>query len=125
MAGWCESPSGANPLRVAIQQRVEDVTNEIQQQLTSLELVEKAHAKHLDQLRQQRETFAKEDSREASHAGRPLWKLCDFRETFDPNERGGFEGALQASGLLDAWVTPSGEFLKMRDGKAVLVAATS
>ncbi len=40
--------------------------------------------------------------------GAPLWQLIDFREHVDARQRAGLEAALEASGLLDAWVTPDG-----------------
>ncbi|MEA2369786.1 MAG: hypothetical protein QOH12_180 [Solirubrobacteraceae bacterium] len=44
----------------------------------------------------------------AVRAGAPLWRLVDFQAGVAANERAGLEGALEASGLLDAWITPSG-----------------
>ncbi len=43
--------------------------------------------------------------------GAPLWSLCDFREHVAEDTRAGIEAALEASGLLDAWVTPDGSVL--------------
>ena len=43
-----------------------------------------------------------------SAAGAPLWRLVDFRPGLSDDERAGLEAALEASGLLDAWVSPSG-----------------
>jgi uncharacterized protein (TIGR02680 family) len=40
--------------------------------------------------------------------GAPLWQLVDFEESVSPERRAGLEAALEASGLLDAWVTPTG-----------------
>lgn len=40
--------------------------------------------------------------------GAPLWQLIDFREHVAAKQRAGLEAALEASGLLDAWVTPDG-----------------
>jgi uncharacterized protein (TIGR02680 family) len=42
-------------------------------------------------------------------AGAPLWRLVDFEDRLPSDERTGIEAALEASGALDAWVTPSGE----------------
>ena len=42
-------------------------------------------------------------------AGAPLWQLVDFRHDVKPGERAGLEAALEASGLLDAWITPAGQ----------------
>jgi uncharacterized protein (TIGR02680 family) len=40
--------------------------------------------------------------------GAPLWRLVDFREEFPDGQRAALEAALEAAGLLDAWVLPSG-----------------
>jgi uncharacterized protein (TIGR02680 family) len=41
-------------------------------------------------------------------AGAPFWRLIDFAASTPPQQRGPIEAALQAAGLLDAWVGPSG-----------------
>lgn len=41
-------------------------------------------------------------------AGAALWQLVDFAGHLDDDERAGLEGALEASGLLDAWLTADG-----------------
>lgn len=41
--------------------------------------------------------------------GAPLWQLVDWRPGLDEATQAGVEAALEASGLLDAWVLPSGE----------------
>lgn len=43
--------------------------------------------------------------------GAPLWQVCDFRPELSSPERACLEAALQASGLLDAWVLPDGRLL--------------
>ncbi|MBV9416086.1 MAG: TIGR02680 family protein, partial [Solirubrobacterales bacterium] len=62
------------------------------------------------------------DAREG-HAGAPLWQLLDFREDVAPDDRAGIEAALEAAGILDGWVTPSGELLDP-DTEDVLLVAT-
>ncbi|MBH1938544.1 TIGR02680 family protein [Streptomyces sp. AV19] len=54
-------------------------------------------------------------------AGAPLWRLVDFRDGLGDTERAGLEAALEASGLLDAWVRPDGAILDA-DGHDVLLA---
>ena len=44
-------------------------------------------------------------------AGAPLWQLVDFHDYVDAAQRAGLEAALEASGLLDAWVTPDGALI--------------
>lgn len=50
------------------------------------------------------------DTREGRR-GAPLWSLCDFADEVPDQDRAGLEAALEASGLLDAWVTPEGELI--------------
>lgn len=40
--------------------------------------------------------------------GAPLWRLVDFQPELDAKQRAGLEAALEASGLLDAWLSPDG-----------------
>lgn len=45
------------------------------------------------------------------HDGAALWQTVDFVEGLADAERAGLEAALQASGLLDAWLRPDGRLL--------------
>ncbi len=57
--------------------------------------------------------------------GTPLWRLLEPREGLTPQTLAHIEAALDAAGLLDAWVTPDGTWLPARDGRdTVLTAAT-
>ncbi|MFI1920503.1 TIGR02680 family protein [Nocardia sp. NPDC020380] len=42
-------------------------------------------------------------------AGAPLWRLVDFADGVPESEQAAMEAALEASGLLDAWIGPRGE----------------
>ena len=63
-----------------------------------------------------------ERSARVERPGAPLWRLVDFRDGLGEVEQAGLEAALEASGLLDAWVTPSGA---MEDEALADVIATS
>ncbi|MCM2578095.1 TIGR02680 family protein, partial [Streptomyces meridianus] len=54
-------------------------------------------------------------------SGAPLWRLVEFRDHVTAGERAGLEAALEASGLLDAWVCPDGTALRA-DGHDVLLS---
>ncbi|MCR6484084.1 TIGR02680 family protein [Amycolatopsis sp. OK19-0408] len=45
----------------------------------------------------------------ATMAGAPLWRLVDFADATPSRTAAGVEAALEASGLLDAWIGPRGE----------------
>lgn len=51
--------------------------------------------------------------------GAPFWQLVDFQSHIEPAERAGIEAALEACGLLDAWLAPHGT-LVAADGAALL-----
>ena len=61
----------------------------------------------------------------AARPGAPLWALCDFRSEVPQQGRAYIEAALEASGLLDAWVCPSGALLQAGTFDTVLVTAQS
>lgn len=54
--------------------------------------------------------------------GAPLWQLIDLADGLGETDRAGIEAALEASGILDAWVTPSGEALAADTEDVVLRA---
>jgi uncharacterized protein (TIGR02680 family) len=43
--------------------------------------------------------------------GAPLWQVYEFQPTLTAAERAGLEAALEASGLLDAWLLPDGTLI--------------
>ena len=44
-------------------------------------------------------------------SGAPLWRLVDFAEHVDRTQAAALEAALEAAGLLDAWIAPDGALL--------------
>jgi uncharacterized protein (TIGR02680 family) len=54
-----------------------------------------------------------------SRLGAPLWKVTDFAPGLADDERAGLEAALEAAGILDAWVTPDGSLV---DGDVIVVS---
>jgi len=43
--------------------------------------------------------------------GAPLWKVTDFAPGVPGQHRAGLEAALEAAGILDAWLTPGGDLV--------------
>ncbi|SNS06335.1 TIGR02680 family protein [Actinomadura mexicana] len=82
-----------------------------------------AVAKALTAVREQRNRLAGEEdvppdgqvTRPADRGGRPggpLWRLVAFAGHVAPDAQAGLEAALQAAGLLDAWILPDGGLLR-------------
>ncbi|MFI7498534.1 TIGR02680 family protein [Streptomyces sp. NPDC049687] len=57
----------------------------------------------------------------ASGTGAPLYRLVDFAHDLEPHARAGLEAALEASGLLDAWVRADGAVLDPTTHDTLLV----
>lgn len=57
----------------------------------------------------------------AGRAGAPLYEVVDFVQTTSARDAAGIEAALEAAGLLDAWVTPNGVLLPADVADAALV----
>jgi len=56
----------------------------------------------------------------ARRPGAPLWQLVDFRDDIAEDDRAGLEAALEAAGILDAWVGPDGRLVDPGSGDVVL-----
>jgi hypothetical protein len=54
--------------------------------------------------------------------GAPLWRVCDFQPELADADRAGLEAALEASGLLDAWLLPDGTLLDLATDDTFLLA---
>ncbi len=122
LADWTRSLEGENPARAALMrsQHVHSV------QLAQDEAATLARSAALDEqaqaLGQERARLAHgQDSaprapyvrdpqaRPADRLGAPFWQLVEFRGAVEEGARAGLEAALEAAGLLDAWVGPDGE----------------
>jgi uncharacterized protein (TIGR02680 family) len=54
--------------------------------------------------------------------GAAMWQVTDFAPGLGPAERAGLEAALEASGLLDAWLTPDGRLIDADSHDVIAVA---
>ncbi|GAA2096930.1 TIGR02680 family protein [Actinomadura alba] len=130
LAAWVETLDGPDPMREALRAAAADA----QQSLAAA----RAQARHaLDQAREElRERTEERDLLASGVAERPraphtrgegtrqgpgaaLWQVVDFAPGLGAAERAGLEAALEASGLLDAWLTPDGRLVDGHDTVAV------
>lgn len=121
-ANWLEQRQGPSPVRNAIDAAHRQTFAEIGGERTAIDaaLAENAKAR--------REVDAEINpliqgvavaptvppTRRAERQGRPgapLWRLCDFQADTPEDMQAGVEAALEAAGLLDAWVLPGGRMI--------------
>lgn len=132
LASWIETPEGESPLRAVLAEAVAVRESEL--------LAQRAANRHADGLlSEQVGTLKTEASKlesgsdplptappyrqEATRKGRPgapFWRVIDFKKGLTTDSRAGYEAALQASGLLDAWLHPDGNLTLTPDGDTYL-----
>ncbi len=119
---WTRTLEGENPARAALMRSQHDRTLQLAQEEAAVFGRRALLDAQQRQLEQERGRLAQgEDSappvpyqraagaRPATRPGAPFWQLVEFRaDVAGDAERAGIEAALEASGLLDAWVDPDG-----------------
>nr|WP_042186516.1 TIGR02680 family protein [Kibdelosporangium sp. MJ126-NF4]CEL17324.1 FIG100068: Hypothetical protein [Kibdelosporangium sp. MJ126-NF4]CTQ91448.1 FIG100068: Hypothetical protein [Kibdelosporangium sp. MJ126-NF4] len=130
--GWVETLDGANPAGAAIDEAVMRATNELGRRQAAIEAgqrqaetertavveeIERLEAGGHDAppLPHTRDQGVRDD-----RPGAPLWKVVDFVDGVADEHRAGLEAALEAAGILDAWVSPDGQ-LRATTGDVVVV----
>ncbi|MEZ0166818.1 TIGR02680 family protein [Kineococcus sp. LSe6-4] len=117
LRGWTSTVDGPSPLPVAADETVGRVTRDLATARAEATGRNRALTEREVELTAERSRLqAGEDTepplpptRTADRAGRPgapLWRVVDFAPDLPATDRAGLEAALQASGLLDAWVLP-------------------
>lgn len=129
LADWVVAPKGDNPARAALSAAQHLASERFAARAVALAQREKELAGERDELSAEKRRLEQgEDAappaphfRDAAarldRPGAPLWQLLEFREQVSAPQRAGLEAALEASGLLDAWVTPDGGLL-VADGQS-------
>ena len=122
LADWINSLDGESPMERHTQavaererQRLAERASETKQQRAAIQAEREPLLEEQARLREGGQPAPPAPvTREADRSdrpGAPLWRLVDFKPGIDDTTRAGVEAALEASGVLDAWVSPAGELL--------------
>jgi uncharacterized protein (TIGR02680 family) len=118
---WTETPVGPNPAASAVDDAVRRATADLGRRQADVEARQAeaegergAVATEIDRLREGGHDVpptphTRDESGRAGRPGAPLWKVVDFVAGVPEDHRAGIEAALEAAGILDAWITPDGE----------------
>ncbi len=132
--GWAESAIGVDPLTALLEathRRSRDLLAtedaNAQARIDRLALQREELARRLAELRAAEELPppvppTRSTTARQGRPGAPLWKLVDFAASVPLDERAGWEAALEASGLLDAWLEPDGRLHDPQREDTILVA---
>ena len=132
---WREQAHDRSPLAIAVDRAVTDATRRLaelraahrqqhaavtgERDRTAADRAEVAAARHLPPPA----PHTRDDRTRDGRAGAPLWQLVEPVDGADPERTAGFEAAMEAAGLLDAWVTPDGQVLPPGVHDAAIVTA--
>lgn len=121
---WCDQAQGEAPWSAAVREAERAAINRVAAARAELK------TRH-DDLVAQRTTLVDEESllhdgrhqpppipyvRDSTRDGRsgaPFWRVVDFHDSVSSADQAGIEAALEASGLLDGWLTPEGNALEV------------
>ena len=120
LADWVREPLALAPPRRGLQDAHLRTLQALSAQQAALDQTARTLAEtrgRLDQERQRLESGEevtplapawRDPASRIDRPGAPLWQLIEFDDPVPDDARAGLEAALEASGLLDAWVSPDG-----------------
>ncbi|SDU48499.1 TIGR02680 family protein [Jiangella alkaliphila] len=131
---WAVNVDGVNPAAEAVDQAVRTATTELGRQEAGLEAERQdrraATGEITDEIQRLEAgghdappvPYTRDPSGRVDRPGAPFWKVVDFADDVPSDHRAGVEAALEAAGILDAWLSPDGT-LRGADDTVVVAAA--
>lgn len=131
---WQQTLSGANPIRAEIDRARLDLEEQLAMREAEIASERRKLESEQFELRSEQARLEAGESRtppapytrdpdaRAQIPGAPLWQLIDFVDHVPSDARAGLEAALEASGLLDAWVLPEGIAIDPRTRDVILTS---
>jgi len=128
LAEWAATLQGDNPARHLLQSAHEAASFALTQRRATLDGQRQTLEAEREGLEDERRRLEAGDdmapplpyTRDAAvrdaRQGAPLWQVVDFRDAVTAPQRAGLEAALEAAGLLDAWISPDGSLQPGDDG---------
>ena len=135
-AAWTEQRTGDSPLQQGADEALRNAQARLAAERATAEQRDRELALELQEIEAEQSELRRGAQRlppppqwrKATREGRsglPLWRTCDFRPDVPADLRAGLEAALDASGLLDAWVLPDGTLIDPATEDAFLVSGSS
>jgi uncharacterized protein (TIGR02680 family) len=131
-ASWCEAPEADSPIAKTIRHAEHEASHRLESERAKTKEQFRTAQERIEALERDRQRLqdgyhvppppphTRVLNSRADRIGSTLWELCDFRQIVPESERANIEAALEASGLLDAWITPDGRLLDKNDHETVL-----
>lgn len=130
LSDWVSTLDGENPARRLLRQAQQETSTSLARRRVALETRREAVDQESTILSVERSQLEagvdkmppvpytrKSDTRKV-RPGLPFWQAVNFQDHVGGERRAGLEAALEASGLLDAWISPDGR-LQTEDGSPI------
>ncbi len=120
MEAWVETLDGPNPVATAVDEAVRTATADLARRQADIDAERAAADREREQLDAEIARLAagghdappipytRDGQTRDGRAGAALWKVVDFVADVPDEHRAGIEAALEAAGILDAWLAPDG-----------------
>ncbi|GAA3509144.1 uncharacterized protein (TIGR02680 family) [Streptosporangium album] len=127
LESWASTADGHNPAAVAVDDAARAATTELGRRQAELEAETHARRQAAGSLEEEISRleagghdaplvpYTREPGARAGRPGAPFWKVVDFADEVHADHRAGLEAALEAAGILDAWMTPEGTLVAADD----------
>ncbi|MDX8524161.1 TIGR02680 family protein [Mesorhizobium sp. MSK_1335] len=128
LAEWAVALQGDNPARHLLQSAHQKASLSLTQRQVALDGQRQALETERASLEDERGhleaggdiapplRYPRDASVREARQGAPFWQVVDFRDAVTAPQRAGLEAALEAAGLLDAWISPDGRLQTGHDG---------
>ncbi|MBM0105554.1 TIGR02680 family protein [Steroidobacter sp. S1-65] len=129
---WVENQAGPNPLRVALERAWESQQTQFAAREAELGEQRKKLQAEQSSLKDEQSLLLRGEDKtppapytravdvRMQKSGAPLWQVVDFADHVASEQRAVLEAALEASGLLDAWVSSEGVLTNRRTQDVML-----
>nr|WP_239341244.1 TIGR02680 family protein [Frankia sp. CiP3] len=126
MEAWVGTLDGPNPVAAAVDEAARAATSELARRQADIDTERAAADQERDRLDCEIARleagghdappvpYTRDRKTRDGRAGAPLWKAIDFVDGVSDEHRAGIEAALEAAGILDAWIAPDG---RLRDAR--------
>ena len=130
---WLMSLEGENPAAAAVHSAADAATRELSARQTDARRERESARAEIARIDAELEALragghpspptphTRDAAGRVGRPGAPLWRVTDFAPGASAADRAGLEAALEAAGLLDAWVCPDGLLLGPDDEDVVVV----
>ncbi|SDD73513.1 TIGR02680 family protein [Actinokineospora iranica] len=121
LEGWVDTLDGVNPVTAAVDEAVSRATADLGRRQAEIDAERTATGARIDAITAEMDRLesgghdgpplpvTRNPLVRQGRPGAPLWRVVDFVPGLSEQDRAGLEAALEAAGVLDAWVTPDGE----------------